>query len=189
MERLFLECALRAALLVGAIAMVLCVMRVKAATAKHNIWAGVVALMLLLPIWTAWGPKVSLRVLPPLAQSFATSAKPPIEIFTRDDLRPNGLSTGLTVLLCVYLVGLGLLLFRLVMGTVRAVNLVRDAVLQGGVRTSLLCAAPVTVGFFHPMVIFPEHWRQCLRRNSMPSWRMSLSTSGAAIRWSNGLLY
>jgi hypothetical protein len=26
--------------------------------------------------------------------------------------------------------------------------------------TSLLCAAPVTVGFFHPTVIFPEHWGQ-----------------------------
>ena len=76
MERLFLECALRAALLVGATAIVLWLMRVKAATAKHNVWAGVVALMLLLPIWTAWGPKMSLRVLPPLAQGLATSARP-----------------------------------------------------------------------------------------------------------------
>lgn len=32
--------------------------------------------------------------------------------------------------------------------------------LQDGVRTSPLCASPVTVGFFHPMVIFPENWRE-----------------------------
>ena len=44
MERLFLECFVRAALLVGATAIVLYAMRVKTATAKHSVWAGVVAL-------------------------------------------------------------------------------------------------------------------------------------------------
>ena len=67
MERLFLECAVRAALLAGAIAIVLYAMRVKAVAAKHSIWAGVVVMMLLLPLWTALGPKVPLRVLPPFS--------------------------------------------------------------------------------------------------------------------------
>ena len=71
MERLFLECAVRAALLVGGTALVLYAMRVKAAAARHSVWAAVVVLMLVLPIWTAWGPKAPLRVLPPLAQSTA----------------------------------------------------------------------------------------------------------------------
>ena len=65
MEHLFFECAVRAALFVGATAIVLHAMRVKAAAARHGVWAGVVVLMLLLPIWTAWGPRVSLRLLPP----------------------------------------------------------------------------------------------------------------------------
>src|SRR5260370_42206188 len=39
-------------------------------------------------------------------------------------------------------------------------RLVRDAVLHDTLHTSPLCAAPVTVGFFHPVVIFPDHWRQ-----------------------------
>jgi hypothetical protein len=52
MERLFFECAVRAALLVGATALALYGMRVKSAAARHSVWTGVVAVMLLLPIWT-----------------------------------------------------------------------------------------------------------------------------------------
>ena len=68
MERLFLECTLRAALLVGGTAIVLYVMRVKQAALRHRVWTGVMALMLMLPVWTAWGPRVPLRVLPALPQ-------------------------------------------------------------------------------------------------------------------------
>ena len=80
MERLFLECAVRAALLVGTTAIVLYTMGVKAARSRHSVWSGVVGLMLLLPIWTAWGPKAPLRVLPALAQNITNKAKAPIEI-------------------------------------------------------------------------------------------------------------
>ena len=52
--------------------------RVKAAAARHSVWAGVVALMLVLPIWTAWGPKASMRLLPPLAQRTAMGAIAPV---------------------------------------------------------------------------------------------------------------
>jgi hypothetical protein len=135
-------------------------MRVKAATAKHSVWTGVVALMLLLPLWTAWGPKASLRVLPPVTQSNAEKATAPIEIFSTGSVRSTPVDPKLAVLLGVYLLGLCLLLFRLGLGTVRARRLGREAVFHDGVLTSLLCAAPVTVGFFHPTVIFPEHWRQ-----------------------------
>jgi hypothetical protein len=69
-------------LIVGATAVVLYAMRVKAATAKHSVWTGVVALMLLLPIWMDWGPKASLRVLGPLTQSVANKTKALIEIFS-----------------------------------------------------------------------------------------------------------
>ena len=74
MERLWLECAVRAALIVAAAAVVLSAMRVKDANAKHSVWAGVVAMMLLLPIWMAWGPEASLRVLPsPRKSAFGTT--------------------------------------------------------------------------------------------------------------------
>lgn len=160
MQRLFLECAVRAALLVGATAIVLYAMRVRAAAARHSIWAGVVACMLLLPIWTAWGPKASLHVLPPLPQRIANMSKGQIETSSIGARHSTVVSPGLEFLTGAYLLGVGLLLFRLAIGTFRASRLVRDAVLQDGVRTSSLCAAPVTVGFLHPRVIFPEHWRQ-----------------------------
>ncbi len=160
MERLFVECAIRAALLVGGTAIVLWVMRVKAAAAKHSIWSGVMALMLMLPIWAAWGPKVSLRLLPAVAQITANQALVPARNL-QAALRPLPfVSTWQALLLGVYLLGLGLLLFRLAIGTVRARRLVRDAVLHDTLHTNPLCAAPVTVGFLHPVVIFPDHWRQ-----------------------------
>jgi beta-lactamase regulating signal transducer with metallopeptidase domain len=160
MERLFLECAVRAALLVAGTALVLYVMRVKAAAARHSVWAGVVVLMLALPIWTAWGPKASLRVLPPLAPSTASEAIAPAGAVSTGLRALHLLSTGEAVLLGSYLLGLCLLLSRLAIGTVRARRLVRQAVLDDGRRTSPLCAAPVTVGFFQPAVIFPEGWRR-----------------------------
>jgi hypothetical protein len=158
MDRLFLECSVRAALVVGGTAMVLYVMRVKAAAARHGIWTSVVLLMLVLPTWTAWGPKASLRVLPPLAQIAANGVLTPKGILSSAFLPSPLFSTWQAGLLGVYLLGLSLLLFRLAIGTVRARKLVRDAILQDGMRTSFLCAAPVTVGFFRPSVILPEHW-------------------------------
>ena len=159
MEHLFFECTVRAALFVGATAVVLHAMRVKAAAARHSVWAGVVGLMLLLPVWTAWGPRVSLRLLP-LAQSIANKAAAPADMLSTGVLPSPLISPGQAVLLGVYLLGLFLLLFRLAIGTVRARRLVRDAVLHDNIRTNSSCAAPVTVGVLDPTVICPEHWRQ-----------------------------
>jgi TonB family protein len=160
MERLFFECAVRAALLVSGTALVLYAMRVKAAAAKHSVWASVVLLMLVLPLWTAWGPKASLHVLPPLAQTTAKEAIAPVRTISIAFLPSSLAATLQSVLLGVYLLGLSLLMLRLAIGTVRARRLVREAVSHNGMCISSLCAAPVTVGFFHPTVIVPEHWHQ-----------------------------
>ena len=159
MERLFLEFAVRAMLLVAGTAIVLYTTRVKAAAAKHVVWTGVLVLMLVLPLWTTWGPKVSLRLLPPIASVTASGSMVPVSSVPTVRLSAARLfPTGQAVLVSVYLLGLSLLLFRLAIGTVRARRFAREAVLHRGVRTSSLCAAPVTVGFFHPMVILPERW-------------------------------
>ena len=158
MERLFLECAVRAALLVAGAALVLYAMRVTAAAARHSVWTSVVLVMLVLPIWTAWGPKAPLRLLPPLVQTSANEAIIPPDTLSTAFVPSPLLSTRQAVLLGVYLSGLCLLLLRLAIGTVRARRLVRQSVLQDGMRISSLCAAPVTVGFLHPTVILPETW-------------------------------
>ena len=106
MERLFLEFTVRAALLVGGTAIVLYAMRVKAAAAKHTIWLAVMGLMLLLPIWTAWGPKATLRLLPPLSRVTANQ-QIPLPGALPSALLPSPLiSTWQAALLSVYLLGL-----------------------------------------------------------------------------------
>ena len=160
MDRLFVECTVRAALLVGGTAIVLFLMRVKNAAATHTVWSGALALMLGLPIWTVWGPKVSLRLLPPLAQVKANEPIGPAGTLTAT-LAPSYLdSNWQRFLLGLYLLGSGVLVFRLLMGTIRADKLVRGAVLRNGVRINPRCAAPVTVGFLHPVTVFPEHWHK-----------------------------
>src|SRR5580658_1829498 len=67
MQHLALECAVRAALIAAGTAIVLRILRVKMAAARHSAWAGVMILMMMLPAWTAWGPKASWRVLPAVA--------------------------------------------------------------------------------------------------------------------------
>jgi uncharacterized protein (TIGR03435 family) len=175
MERLFLECAIRAALLVAGAGIVLQAMRVKSAAARHGVWAGVVVLMLALPMWTAWGPKAALRVLPAVPERAASisagamdagadSAAVPqedgfnLEVATTA-ARPAAWNWRMT-LLGVYLAGLCALLLRLAIGTVRAHGLVRRAVLRDGRLTSASCAAPVTVGWLRPRVILPEEWKE-----------------------------
>jgi BlaR1 peptidase M56/Surface antigen variable number repeat len=95
-----------------------------------------------------------------LAQSTAKDAIFPFETSSTGVLTSSPISTGLAIFLGCYLLGLCFLLLRLAIGTYRARRLVRDAVLQDGVRISTSCAVPVTVGFLHPTVILPDHWRQ-----------------------------
>ena len=44
--------------------LIVLVMRVRQAALRHQVWTGVVAVMLLLPAWVAWGPKRTLPLLP-----------------------------------------------------------------------------------------------------------------------------
>jgi len=148
MERLFLECTVRVFLLISATAILLHVMRVKDAAAKHRVWTGVMPLMLLLPVWATWGPKVSLRVLPPLPRAMSHGP-----IVTEGSLQApvaQKLSSGELLLVSVYLVGFCVLVLRLAVGTIHTRRLIRYAVLQDGVRTSPLCASPVTGRIFLP---------------------------------------
>jgi beta-lactamase regulating signal transducer with metallopeptidase domain len=158
MERLFIECAVRAALLVGSTAAALYVMRIRASATQHRVWTVVVLLMLGLPFWTAWGPKMSLRLLPSLAQATTKATFMPTKAFSNLYVPSPLFSTWSAILLTGYLLGLCWFLFRLAIGTVHARRLVRDAIILDGVRTSASCAAPVTVGFFSPSVILPERW-------------------------------
>lgn len=161
MERLMMECAARSVLIALGTAAVLRLLRVKSAGARHTAWAGVVVLMLLLPLWTAWGPRAAVRVLPATP---APVASPAIVISTPLLLEtyapaPSVRLTRWDWLSAIYLLGTFTLLTRLAVGTLRAHALMRRARDRDGRLTSPSCAAPITVGWLRPAVILPEGWR------------------------------
>ena len=74
MERVLIESAIRAVLLAIAAAAVLKVLRITTASGRHAMWTVVLLAMLTLPMWTLWGPKASLPVLPTRSVSVALSS-------------------------------------------------------------------------------------------------------------------
>lgn len=167
MPSVVLEFAVRAALIALGTAVVLRLLRVKSAGARHAAWAGVLVLMLLLPAWIAWGPQAAVRVLPALPVPHTTTpvswTLPVIPLSAPDApvAPPRApIWNWRMALPAVYLFGACILLARLAIGTLRALALVRRARILDGRLTSASCAAPVTVGLLRPVVILPESWPQ-----------------------------
>jgi uncharacterized membrane protein len=179
MERLLFESAVRAILIAAGTAVVLSSVGIKNAAARHNAWTGVVVLMLLLPIWTGAGPKLSLEILRPAPAAADITALrdvnrvPGSVAIPGSNAEPAGRlpdTHGIpeparhldwkALLLGGYLLGVCALLARLALGTVRARRLIRSAVMQEGRLISGSCAAPITVGSLHPVVILPQTWQR-----------------------------
>ncbi|HKV54075.1 MAG TPA: M56 family metallopeptidase [Candidatus Binataceae bacterium] len=138
MTLFFLECTIRAALIVIGTAIVLYAMRVKVASIKHRVWTAVLFLMLALPFWTAWGPKAPVRLLPASVERFASQPLAPVAPPTPNSAQQIAPSTqpptdrhlfpaGEEILLGIYLFGCLTLLFRLAIGTRKAQRLIRAA--------------------------------------------------------------
>ena len=163
MNRLFLECTLRAALLVVGTAAALYFMRIRAAAARHSLWTATMLIMLALPIWTMWGPKLSLPVLPAPPSTNASYATSRATIFSATATPSPAVSTWQWALFGTYLFGFCLFAARIGIGTFRARRLVRQAAIDNGIRTSPSCIVPVALGFFRPVVVFPESYRQWSR--------------------------
>lgn len=153
MQTLLVESAIRATLIAAMVAIVLWIMRIKTASARHAVWASVVLVMMLLPAWVAWGPKAPLRVLPPELGQAAPVFTPLVEAPVAVPVAKQAVSSApqpssWNWLLDVYLLGVFTLLTRLAIGTLRANRL-----------TSASCVVPITVGFLRPRVILPESSR------------------------------
>jgi len=163
MPRLMVECAVRVLLIALGTAAVLRLLRVKSPGARHAAWAGVMVLMLLLPLWTAWGPRAAVRVLPAapapalVASPFVLASTPTLPAESQSAV-PAVRSAPWDWLAAVYLSGVFILLARLAVGTLRAQALLRRAERREGRPASPSCAAPVTVGWLRPAVILPECW-------------------------------
>lgn len=182
MERLLVECAVRATVIAVGTEVVVRVGRITAPAVLHRIWTGAVIAMLLLPVWGLWGPMASMPVsMPvlPLPQAAvrivtapsqaSTSARAPATEGLRQ--QANGASAARPadwngrewswrgLALAIYGLVACALLLRLVFGTLRARRLVRQSVLTAGRLTNAGCASPVTVGWLRPIVILPHGWR------------------------------
>ena len=64
MERLLVESAIRSVFVAVGVAGVLWATRMKAPAVLHAMWTLVMLAMLLLPLWTVWGPKAAMPMLP-----------------------------------------------------------------------------------------------------------------------------
>jgi beta-lactamase regulating signal transducer with metallopeptidase domain len=178
MERVLIESAIRAVLLAITAAAVLRVSRITTASGRHATWTVVLLTMLTLPLWTLWGPKAALPVLPTRSVSVALSSAPvehvpfvapagessamtPVGVAPADAVTPRASNISWrAVALAIYGLGVVVLLGRLIVGTVRAQRIIRRAELRSGQLTSRQCSAPVTVGWFRPVVMLPDDWGQ-----------------------------
>lgn len=161
MPSLLLESAIRATLIAICTAVVLEILRVKNPRVRHIVWASVVVLMLILPVWTALGPRAVVRVFEPTpmpAPSIVTVTSSSSPLPAASPQRPFW--TWQTTFTAIYLLGLLTLFTRLAIGTARTQLLRRRAIGRNGRLTSDSCAAPITIGWLNPSVILPDRWPQ-----------------------------
>ncbi len=132
MTQFFLECTIRAALIVAVTALLLRLMRVKVAPVRHRVWTGVLLLMLALPLWVACGPKAPIRLLPASVSAIVDESplQAPLPAYGAKGIggtwqqiaapsRP-AISAASEILLGLYLFGAFIFLARLAIGTWKA---------------------------------------------------------------------
>lgn len=173
MESLLFECAVRAALVAAATAVVLRVLGIRTAAARHKTWTAVLFVMLLLPAWVAVGPRLRLEVLrgadapapmiaaltvPAVQQPPTDSAAAPSKASSPN--APTGMTSLRIVVQSTYLFGVMVMLLRLAYGTSQTRTLRRRAVMEDGHLTSAAFATPMAVGWFNPVVILPVGWQR-----------------------------
>ncbi len=181
MAGFLLELAIRTTLVACGTAIVLRLLRIQAAAARHVAWTIVLVAMLALPMAITGGWRMSVPVLTPVVTEDAgpafvdraasaletvtdttASASGPIGSAGSADSGPEQSSqaslTWLDAALSLYLAGAVILLIRLGTGTFAASRIRRRAVAEHGRLTSDRCATPITVGWFKPVLILPRGW-------------------------------
>ncbi len=174
MERSIFEWSIRALLMAAGTGLAMKALRVRTASVLHRAWAAAMVAMLVLPVWTSWGPSLTARVLPaaPVQPGFGVTAPPPLldaalpqaTASLRVPTEPHRSSPGFpapdrqTILLAVYLTGFAAMLARLIAGTMKVRMMMRRARDSDGFATTSLCAAPVTIGWLRPILLLPDYW-------------------------------
>lgn len=162
------ESAVRISLLALGVVTVLRAMHIRSPRVAHRVWTAVVVVMLLLPIFVAWGPEFVVPLLSsdaagtlrlPAASGIGSVASNAIPIESPLDTAgaPRRI-TWVTAVGTVYVAGVGFFLLRLVLGLRRARVIRRGAVPVNGRLAHPVCVTPIAVGVVAPAVILPADW-------------------------------
>jgi beta-lactamase regulating signal transducer with metallopeptidase domain len=160
------ESAVRITVLSLGVAVVLRTLQVRSPRFVHGAWTVVVVVMLLLPVFVAWGPEFEVPVLPSHTMS-GMRAPAAGEVAVAEHIRgtaspaTDGAQRRMTwaaAAMTVYVAGVGLFLLRLAMGLRRARAIRRNAVQVQGRLTHPACVTPMAVGIVAPAVVLPPDW-------------------------------
>ncbi|HLQ79247.1 MAG TPA: M56 family metallopeptidase [Terriglobia bacterium] len=173
MNYVFVEFSIKVALIVACTGMILWVTRTRNAAARHNVWASVMLIMLVLPLWILWGPRARTPVPAFLQPQFNSIVRltggpvEPVEGVSPSQVRakpvqsaPNPRWNWKWLAAGAYLIGVCAMLMRLLIGTVSARRLADRAQLHKGYLTSSSCVTPITIGVFRPLTILPGSWME-----------------------------
>src|SRR5262245_19287462 len=154
------ESAVRATVLALGVAVVLRILRIRAPRLAHRAWTAVVVVMLLLPVFVAWGPKFAVpliswqteRVTLALTTGDASPAEPgemPMTAAFPTDGTQRPVRWAVAAM-TMYVSVAGLFLLRLAVGLLRARSMRRAAVRVHGRLTHPACVTPMTIGIVAP---------------------------------------
>jgi beta-lactamase regulating signal transducer with metallopeptidase domain len=162
------ESAVRITVLALGVALVLRVLRIRSPQRAHGAWTAVVGVMLVLPVFVAWGPEFAVPLVPsPTAlgimapdTSDAAAGELDTPAMTAATATADAQSrlTWVAASVAVYVAGVGVFLLRLAAGLRRARAIRRGAVEANGRLTHPRCVTPITVGIVAPVVILPADW-------------------------------
>jgi beta-lactamase regulating signal transducer with metallopeptidase domain len=162
------ESAVRITVLALGVALVLRVLRIRSPQRAHGAWTAVVGVMLVLPVFVAWGPEfavplvpspTAIGIMPPNTTNAAAGEldTPAMTAATATGDAQSRL-TWVAASVAVYVAGVGVFLLRLAAGLRRARAIRRGAVEANGRLTHSGCVTPITVGIVAPVVILPADW-------------------------------
>jgi beta-lactamase class D/beta-lactamase regulating signal transducer with metallopeptidase domain len=163
------ECVLRSTATAAGIALLLGLFRLDAPRCQHALWTIVVVLMLVSPALLLVTPEAPLPVLPARTDLMALGGEGGTSSSVRGHVgAPSADEASSTPayhswvpwLVLAYGLGVVIGLGRLVVGTIYTRRLIGEAQLEDGHFTHPACAAPVTAGWFTPILIFPRDWRR-----------------------------
>lgn len=190
--RMALDVSIRAMALAIAVSVILFVARVRSSRVRHLAWTGVLLAMLSMPLLTRLAPPIDVPfptlvpvgVSQPVPSEFDSPVPNDVERITapfasasssiraNEDTRASGSGSGSearsiwpAALLGVYVIGVGILLLRLLVGWLGMARLIRSSRLtmipgRSAVYESDSIAAPVTCGVFRPDIVLPKDWTE-----------------------------